>query len=298
MGELYDSLSALEARQQRRRGPLPPDDVDRLHDHLIWGAWIRAEGGLEALRARCVLQRSSSDDPLQLRSDEFAAYAARRRFISPARRKKLAERYPDVGVVIDWPIAALSLRQRSQSVMKEWRQRYLDHGIGLDGAYRFPGDPQYCTENRRPLWPEDCIGLYERGDAFGFLILACLFRWYHKRGNADRQWSTAQYLVKALPGMCRDSLVSPHFEDVILLTKRLLILLPDCSILTEIDEDVVRRQISAPQHEPCYKLRRASADAGHWIPEPADPIVPYTYSRCLSSSQAIVPFAGLSKPSM
>lgn len=291
MGEIYDSFCLLESLQKTHHGRRTHDDVDRLHNRIIWNSWVLAEGGEQAIRDLHVLQRGCGEDPFQLRSDEFAAYASGDRAMSSPRQQQL-RRHPQVLDTLTWPVAALRLRDASLPEVNSWRNQYLNPGIGYEGAYCFPGDPAECTENRRPLWPEDIEGLYERGDVYGFLILVCLFRLYKLRREADRQWNTARYMIRALPGICRDPRASPFADQVIALTKKLLVLLPDCSIRIEVDEVVLWSQIVGPVYEPCRAIRLSSAKDGLMIPEPEEPIVPYTYRRCSSHRKATFPMAG------
>lgn len=293
MGEIFDSLNSLASRQRAHRGRLAQDDADRLHNNITWNAWVLAEGGEHELRNRFVLQRDRGDDALLMRSDEFAAYARGCRALSPPRRELLLKRYPGVGDVLSWPVVALSLRERTLPNVNGWRKQYLNPDIGPDGAYCFPGDPEACSANRRPLWPEDIEGLYERGDAYGFLILICLFRMYHLRREADRQWHTARYMIKALPGMCRDPRVRPVSSEVIRLTRKLLVLLPDSSFRIEMDEELIVQQIDDLCHEPCRAVRLEAERGGQYIPEPREPIVPYKYTKCAYEHAAVM-LAGLS----
>lgn len=95
----------------------------------------------------------------------------------------------------------------------------------------------------------------------------------------DSQWQAARYLIKALPGFCREACVRPHAEEAVALTKALLVLLPDTSFRIEVDDKVLLEQIDGA-YEPSRQIRLAAAKECLTVEKPADPIVSYAYRRC------------------
>lgn len=215
-----------------------------------------------------------------MRSDEFAAYRQGKRSLSPHRCQQLGARYPAIAEVLQWPFALLSSHRWKLKAIDAWNRRYIDDPDPIWGRHTFPGDDLNFDLNRRPVALFDFEGLYERGDAYGFFALAGAYRMYEVQRQPDRQWHAAYDLIRALPGICRDERVRPHAEEVISLTKRLLILLPDTSFRIKVDDDLLWHQIDDPLHEPCREIRLNAGKRGLAIPEPVSPIVPYRYKRC------------------
>lgn len=288
MGELHEACQALQAMQCSNLGRPAADASARLHSRILWNIWTLVEGGEEELRARYVLRRDSLDGPLMMRSDEFSAYRQGLRSLSLKRREHLALHHPQLEEALKWPLAALSHREWDMRTVVGWNRLFACSAGLLGDRYSFPGDEASTEENRVPVMAYDLDRLYQRGDIYGFLMLACAYRLFHLQRLADRQWYAANYLIRALPGACRDPRVRPCAHELIILTKQLLRLLPDTSFPIHVDDSVISSQIQAAVHEPCYLMRRAAERHGIHIPEPVSPVIPYRYRRCAAHQQALL----------
>lgn len=280
MGEFHDAVAALESLDQQRRGRPKRDPSDRLQGKIVWTAWILAEGGESSLRARYLLSRIGQEDALAMRSDEINLYRKGSRSLSRSRQALLVKAHPRLASVLGWPLRLLSPQGMTLRTLDASMRPFLVDGFPSP-LYVFPGDeagPRVA--NRRLISYLDLERLYERGDAYGFFAIAAAYRMFHLKRLHDSQWTAARYLIKALPGLCREAYVRPHAEDAVALTKALLVLLPDTSFRIEVDEEVLWQQIAGVDHQPCRQLRLAAADEGRTLEEPADPIVPYAYRRC------------------
>ncbi|MDR7070053.1 hypothetical protein J2X02_002904 [Pseudoxanthomonas japonensis] len=234
MGELYDAIFRLSSLMEPQRGRPAGDAVGRLHRRIIWHAWALNEGGEDKLEARYVLRRESGDDRLCMRRDEFAAYSSGSRSLSPARMRLVTQRHPLVGTIAGMPFAALSFRPRNLAEVQRWIRPYIGGyyeigGVKVSGFYRFPGDPIGGPAGRGPASLEDYEGLWRRGDMYGLLSLACLFRLMHLKRQVDSQWVAACYMAMAVRDMRSDPYLSPFIGEVACATSALLRLLPDCS---------------------------------------------------------------------
>lgn len=288
MGELYEACRALRAVRHPNLGRPVSDGSDRLHSRILWNTWSLVEGGEEALKERYVLRRQSQDGPLMMRSDEFSAYRQGLRSLSLKRRKHLAQLHPQLEEVLKWPVAALSQRDLGSRTLASWHRLYASSDGLLGERYRFPGDEANADENRQPILLHDLDALYERGDIYGFLMLTCSYRLFHLQRLADRQWYAANYLIRALPGACRDPRLRPYAHDLITQTKQLLVLLPDTSFPVHVNESVIWKQIQDDVHEPSYLMRRAAEKRGVRIPEPVSPVISYRYQQCASHQQPLL----------
>lgn len=292
MGAFAESIDALESLEKSRGRPTRSAS-DQLHACIVWHAWTLAEGGPDQMRARYLIRSGSEDGPLALRSDEFMAYQQGLRFLSPVRQRALVARHPELEDVLAWPIGLLDWRFKNRSVAKRWFSQYTeqnDHRF-LD-RYVFP--EQAVSARNAALGPIMCSykpGLYERGDAYGFLALAWAFHTYHRHRMADSRWYAAYWMIRALPGFCRDPRVRPFAESAIALTKGLLRLLSDTGMPLHVDEDVIWHQINSADFEPCRDIRLAEFGAGRELPEPEDPVISYRYVRC-RPEQAPIMLAG------
>lgn len=288
MGELHEACQALQAMQCSNLGRPASDATDRLHSRILWNTWSLVEGGEEELRARYVLRRQSLDGPLMMRSDEFSAYRQGLRSLSLRRRKHLALQHPQLEEVLKWPVAALSHRDWDMRTVVGWHSLFASSAGLFGDRYSFPGDKTSTDENRMPVMAYDLDGLYQRGDIYGFLMLACVYRLFHLQRLADRQWYAANHMIRALPGACRDPRVRPYAHELIMLTKQLLRLLPDTSFPVRVNDSVLWSQIQDDIHEPSYLMRRAAERRGVHIPEPVSPVIPYRYQRCASHQQPLL----------
>jgi len=288
MGELHEACQALESMQCSNIGRPASDASDWLHSKILWNTWALVEGGEEELRARYVLRRDSLDGPLMMRSDEFSAYRKGLRSLSVKRRTHLALHHPQFGEVIKWPLAALSHREWDMRTIVGWSRPFTCSSGLLGDRYSFPGDETSTEENRVPVTAYDLDRFYQRGDIYGFLMLACAYRLFHLQRLADRQWYAANYLIRALPGACRDPRVRPYADELIILAKQLLRLLPDTSFPIHVDDRVIRSQIHADVHEPSYLMRRAAERRGVHIPEPVSPVIPYRYQKCAAHQRPLL----------
>lgn len=288
MGELHEACQALQAIQCSNLGRPASDASDRLHSRILWNTWSLVEGGEEELRARYVLRRQSLDGPLMMRSDEFSAYRQGLRSLCLRRRKQLALQHPQLGEVLKWPLVALSHRESDMRTLVGWNRLFMSSAGLLGDVYSFPGDETSTDENRVPVLAYDLDRLYQRGDIYGFLMLACAYRLFHLQRLADRQWYAANYLIRALPGACRDPRVRPYAHELIMLTKQLLCLLPDTSFPVHVNDSVIWSQIQADIHEPSYLMRRAAERRGVHIPEPVSPVIPYRYQKCAPHQQPLL----------
>jgi hypothetical protein len=273
MGEFLDAIQRIEAATRTTRGRPSLDETARLHARIVWNTWALAEGGEDQLRSRYVVHRDSTDDPLIMRSDEFGAYRQGLRLLSRQRRRLLEARHATVAEVFQWPLEVLSERRLRFEVCDGWNRRHMSNPHPGWGRYSFPGDVAGSGYSRRPIVPFDLEGLYERGDVYGFFAIANAYRIYDAQRYIDSQWHAAHYLVRALPGVCRDARVRPYASDVISQTKKLLRLLPDTSDRIVVDDSALWNQIDSPVHEPCWETRIAAAASGIHISEPASPVV-------------------------
>lgn len=287
MGDLYE---LLEDCRPHGKGPGRParHPSTVLHNRILWDAWCSAEGGEDALRACRVFRRGSQDGPLMMRSDEFEAYRAGTRTLSRARLSAICFQHSELADLAKWPIGVFNVHRISRDVLNRWHDQYVADPHPCWGRYTFPLDSTSSEPKSSSVLLRHEEGLYERGDIYGFLVLACIYRIHHADRLADRQWHTARQLIRALPGACRDANVRPHAHALIALTKALLILLPDSCFPIRIDDDLLWEQIKAPVHEPCYEKRRAAARRGQILSEPAPPWVPYTYRRCRRDEEPVL----------
>lgn len=288
MGELHEACQALQAMQCSNLGRPASDASDRLHSRILWNTWSLVEGGEEELRARYVLRRQSLDGALMMRSDEFSAYRQGLRSLSLRRRKHLALQHPQLEAVLKWPFAALSHREWDMRTVVGWNRLFTSSAGLLGVRYSFPGDTASTDENRLPVMAYGLDGLYQRGDIYGFLMLACAYRLFHLQRLADRQWYAASHMIRALSGACRDPRVRPYAHELITQTKQLLRLLPDTSFPIHVNDDVIWDQIRNDVHEPSYLMRRAAERRGVHIPEPVSPIISYRYQKCAPHQQPLL----------
>lgn len=281
MGAFAESIDALESLEKSRGRPTRSAS-DQLHACIVWHAWTLAEGGPDQMRARYLIRSGSEDDPLALRSDEFMAYQQGSRSLSPIRQRALVARHPELEDVLAWPLDLLDWRFKSKSAAKRWFSQYTeqnDHHF-LD-RYVFPEQPD--SARHAALGPVMCDyepGLYERGDAYGFLALAWAFHMHHSRRMADSRWYAAYWMIRTLPGLCRDPRVRPFAATAIALTKDLLRLLSDTGRPLHVDDDIILHQINSAEYEPCRSIRLTEASVGRILPEPEDPVISYRYVRC------------------
>lgn len=293
MGEFAETIEALGSPQKVRGRPAR-SAADQLHACIVWQAWRLAEGGDDRMRARYLLQRSSEDDPLVMRSDEWSAHQQGMRSLSALRQAMLATRHPELEDVLRWPLGLLDGYVKRRSTAKRWVSQYTEQNDpSFLNRYIFPGE---ASDSRSaalgPVLCSDAHGLYERGDAYGFFALAWAFHTYHKRGMADSRWYAAYWMIRALPGLCRDPRVHPFAATAIALTKDLLRLLPDTGRPLHVDDNILFHQINGAEHEPCRSIRLKEASVGRVLPEPDDPVVSYRYVRC-RPDQAPMMLAGV-----
>ncbi len=289
MGEM---LELDQAGPPQRGRPVPSESL-RLRDRILWTAWSLAEGGEQILRRRYVVSRETADGPLAMRADEFDAYRQGRRSISSTRLRHLLSLHPSLREVALWPTVLLDRRPTTKRAIEAWlaRFRIAPSLVGVP-RYLYPDGTFSDQENRNPVSEDDLERLYERGDAYGFFALLAAYRLYHLERRSDRQWYAGRYLIRALPGICREPCVQPHSELLIAITLDLLALLPDTSVPIAVDTKLITQQIHDPFFEPCRALRLQAREHGEIAPDPRDPIVPLRYEAC-ASEEAPLLLAGI-----
>jgi hypothetical protein len=278
--ENYDALGSLQYDPPKRGRP-QRSASKRLHDKIIWSAWTIAEGGDPLLRTRLLLRRGGRDDPLSMRSDAFNQYRRGERSLSRSKLECLIARHPALATVVGWPMHLFDLHPLAQSQIHASMEAFVVEEEILPFhppyvVYRFHNDDaRPFAPNRFPVPYLCCQYLYERGDAYGFLAIAAAFRLHHLRGDANGLWDAGRYLVKALPGFCREPSVRPHADDAVALTENLLRLIPYSCRPLQIDQEILGQQINSMHHQPCRELRLEATKAGLQRDEPADPIISF-----------------------
>lgn len=285
MGEM---LELDHAAPPQRGRPVPSEGL-RLRDRILWTAWSLAEGGEHSLRRRYVVSRETADGPLMMRADEFDAYRQGRRSISSTRLRHLVSLHPSLVEIALWPTALLDRRPTTKRAIEAWLTRYriAPSLVGVP-RYLYPVGTLSGQENRNPVTEDDLERLYERGDAYGFFALLAAYRLYHLERRSDRQWYAGRYLIRALPGICREPCVQPHSETLIAITERLLTLLPDTSVPIAVDTKIITEQVHDPSFEPCRGLRLRARERGEIVPQPRDPIVPLRYEVCTAEGAPLL----------
>jgi hypothetical protein len=263
MGALYESLHGLEEFQKGQIRRPPRSEATKLHDRLIWSAWVDIYE--DEVGHRSAYVEDGTSVPFALRSDEWSAYRNAARSVGPTKMKQLSTLYPTIGEVAEWPIWLLD---------RDAKRR------GHDAIER------HCTKDG------SIDSDYERGDIAGFFSIAARFHIGYLDGDAQAQWDSALRLVGALPALCRHPAVLFCRKTVFKLVKDLFILLPDCAIPIFPDWAMIERQSDDPSHEPSYVRRKELRAAGIATADPDYPVISFKLVRCKSTS-AHMPFAGL-----
>jgi hypothetical protein len=192
--------------------------------------------------------------------------------LSQAREQRISECHPVFQAARRWPFQLLEVR-----TVRHSRLRALIETYELDPADLLPSrriELPAASDEHVIFFPDRAPDtLLRRGDLYGYLALLTQFRLSLLQGDTTTQWITARYLVRSISGACLHTAIRPHARTLIVLTMRILSLLPHPCVPVRID-----------RHNLCELIRSGEAYRDRSI----DPLVHYSVQACQAEQATLL----------